>query len=111
MSLALYPARVRSNEVLGDKRLTRTASEENPLNMDPVPEPAFLGLALVQPAANLELSAAKSDDLTVLQRSIERSSEYRVVALNHAPDRGEAALTWIQGATAYRFKTEDRDNS
>ena len=111
MSLALYLSRVRSNEVLGDKRLSSTASKENPFNLDPVPKPAFLGLALVQPAANLELSAAKSDDLTVLQRKIERPSEYRVVALNHTPDSGKPALTRIQRATADSFETEHWDNS
>jgi hypothetical protein len=111
MSLALYLSRVRSNEVLGDKRLTGTASKEDIFNVDSVLEPAFFGLALAQPARNLELSAAKGDDLTVLQRPIERLSEYRVIALNLAPDSGKAAFAWIQRATAGCFETERRDDS
>jgi hypothetical protein len=111
MNLALYLARVRSNDLLGDKRPARATSKLNTLNVDPVLESAFLGLTPVQLSRNFELTAAESDDLTALQRSIERLGEHRVVALNFTPDSGKAAFAWIKRVATDSFKTERRNDS
>jgi hypothetical protein len=111
MSLALYLSRVRSNDLLGDKRPTRTAAELNTLNVDPVLESTFLGLTTVQLSRYFEFPAAKCDDFTALQRSIERQGQDRVVAFNLTPDCGKAALARIQRSPADRLKTERRNDS
>jgi hypothetical protein len=97
--------------LLGDKRLIRTVFISNSYNVDSVFESAFFGFALVQLSKNLELTAAKNHDLTVLQRPIERLGECRVFAINLTPDSGKATFAWIQRATAGSFETERRNDS
>ena len=101
---------MRPSDLLGDKRRTRAVSISNSFNVDPVLEPALFGLTPVQLSRNLELTAAKSNDLTVVQRPIERLGEFRIFALNLTPDSGKSAFAWIQRTTAGGFETERRND-